>query len=569
MPRLFWILSLVIVIGALANPVENQDALWYRLPRLLHWLAHDGWHWIRTSEFRMNAVAPGTEWTLAPGVAWGVPLRLLTIPNLAGFLLLPGLTFRLLVRFGVAPRAAREWMWLIPFSWSYVFQAGSLANDLPATVLVLAAITTSPSRNTPSPRHPGWALVSLALLTGVKQTYFPLLLPVGVIVAGGVRTALRARTISLPYTTALLAVLFLASALPHLLLTHLSSGTWLGLPASSNFQPKHPVAALVVNGFVAVAGNLIPPLCPGVPTWNQFAAQLAGSAWGQTWLRGFDLPGTLPAAMDEMNAPPGLGIVLLLGVAAWISHASPSGSGFTRRHRGSSLLAGLGVVSLLPFLASYGSFQLGRFLGAWFPLVLPWILARPGMRSVPRNPHWQSLALVVCLGTIVMAAISRQRPLWPTRTLLAQVASHPASPPWARQAADAYFWRERFNDRYTRLSGDLGQAATVGWLGYAVGELALWTDPRHRRRLFHVRPDDEPARWQSLGIEAFIVDEICVREAGFDGIREWAAPRGLRIVRDYDWREEFGILCPVTYLLAPVSRPGLPPPAPLANGTSP
>jgi len=41
----------------------------YRLPRVLHWLAADQWHWIHTTFPRVNTRACGIEWVSAPFIA--------------------------------------------------------------------------------------------------------------------------------------------------------------------------------------------------------------------------------------------------------------------------------------------------------------------------------------------------------------------------------------------------------------------------------------------------------------------------------------------------------------------
>jgi hypothetical protein len=60
--------ALALLGGALYAPA-NVDALTYRLPRVLYWLAEQRWHWIATNDPRMNISPSGFEWLMAPVVA--------------------------------------------------------------------------------------------------------------------------------------------------------------------------------------------------------------------------------------------------------------------------------------------------------------------------------------------------------------------------------------------------------------------------------------------------------------------------------------------------------------------
>ena len=68
-PLGFLILFAAVGLGGAMHAPVNYDTLWYRLPRVLHWLADGRWHWIDTQELRLNVISTGLEWLWAPLVA--------------------------------------------------------------------------------------------------------------------------------------------------------------------------------------------------------------------------------------------------------------------------------------------------------------------------------------------------------------------------------------------------------------------------------------------------------------------------------------------------------------------
>ena len=53
-PLAFLILAVMAFLGGALYAPTNYDALSYRLPRVLHWLAENQWHWIHTIFPRLN-----------------------------------------------------------------------------------------------------------------------------------------------------------------------------------------------------------------------------------------------------------------------------------------------------------------------------------------------------------------------------------------------------------------------------------------------------------------------------------------------------------------------------------
>src|SRR5271170_6275748 len=68
-PLAFLILAALAFLGGAIYAPNNYDALAYREPRVLHWLAADQWHWIQGIFPRVNNRSCGFEWVTAPFIA--------------------------------------------------------------------------------------------------------------------------------------------------------------------------------------------------------------------------------------------------------------------------------------------------------------------------------------------------------------------------------------------------------------------------------------------------------------------------------------------------------------------
>src|SRR6266446_7431060 len=139
-PLSFLVLAALALLGGLLYAPNNYDALAYRIPRVLHWLAEGRWHWVHTEFQRLNTRAPAFEWLSAPWVALLRTDRFLFLINIISFLLLPGLVFSVFRRLGVGAQVAWHWMWLLPAGYCFLLQAGSIGNDLIGVVFALAAL---------------------------------------------------------------------------------------------------------------------------------------------------------------------------------------------------------------------------------------------------------------------------------------------------------------------------------------------------------------------------------------------------------------------------------------------
>src|SRR6185312_10295516 len=129
-PLAFFIVAAMEITGGILYPPTNYDALAYRVPRVLHWLAADQWHWIHSFFGQINNRSCGIEWVSAPLVALLKTDRLLFLINTVSFLFLPGLVFSVFTRLGVRRCVAWHWMWIAPTGYGLLLQAGSIGNDM-------------------------------------------------------------------------------------------------------------------------------------------------------------------------------------------------------------------------------------------------------------------------------------------------------------------------------------------------------------------------------------------------------------------------------------------------------
>ena len=51
LPLIFMLTALLAALGGALYAPNNYDALTYRFPRVLHWWAASGWHWIATVSY--------------------------------------------------------------------------------------------------------------------------------------------------------------------------------------------------------------------------------------------------------------------------------------------------------------------------------------------------------------------------------------------------------------------------------------------------------------------------------------------------------------------------------------
>jgi hypothetical protein len=521
LPLVFALLAMLSLLGGLLHAPNNYDALTYRLPRLLHWLAEGRWHWIATPNLRMNLSAANTEWLLAPWLAWFHSDRPLFLLNWMSYLFLPGLIFSVFQQAGVSRRVAWWWMWLLPSGYGYVLQSGSLGNDLPGTVYLLAAIHYAwRARTTGAISLLFLSVLSAALLSGTKVTNLPLLLPVGL-------TLLPVLPLCRSKITASLAVLALAAAvsfLPTAILNHRHTGHWSGDPADAfRVQADSPWAALAGNMLQVTFRNLEPPVLPGARRLDA-VLQSVPTPESADWIRRhfprFSLrPGELP---QEEGSALGLGVTAMLVVSGFGALRGWGRWSAGRAQPG--LWWGLaGWLAMGVFLAKVAVEATPRLLLPYYVLLpLPFLLLAPPNRLVRRG-GWRWGAAVAAASAVIGLILTPSRPLWPALTLTARIPESGA----AQRVRAVYATYAQRNDALAPLRRHLPESAVM--IGYIGGlddtEYALWR-PLGERRVVHLFDGKRIETRQRPPTEWVVVKEEVWREFAGVSFDQWLVANG-------------------------------------------
>ena len=419
---LFIFVAFVTLAGGILYPPSNYDAISYRLPRILHWLDIGHWHWIDTSNTRQNYSAPGFEWLMTPLLVFFKTDRLFFFINWISFLLLPGLLFRTFRLTGITAKSCWWWMWLLPLGYGYVLQSGSIGNDAFATVYALASVCfvlSADKRENFSDF--GWAILSVALLTGTKGSNLPLALP------WFVAMLLRYQVwISrIPNLILWAAIALIISFVPTAVLNHKYSGSWSGDPTNQGkMNLSSPSAGLLGNSLMLGYYNIQPPFLFSPSKTNNLTTSLV-PAKVKVWLLERFPRFELKMGEIPMEESAGLGLGLTSCLALWIFMGKRSHIPLPILRRQPWFLLGMaGLGSLLFYMAKMGSESTARLLLPYYPFLL---LLALGFYRFPKQPipkiRWAFLFFASWV--IVPLVLSPARPLFPVQKLLTSIRDNP------------------------------------------------------------------------------------------------------------------------------------------------
>ena len=509
LPLGFLLLAALTFLGGALHPPTNYDALAYRMPRVLNWLAESQWHWIHTDFQRLNVRATGIEWISAPLIALTRSDRLLFLSNTASFVLLPGLVFGVFTRLGVSARAAWHWMWLMPTGYCFLLQAGSIGNDLFGAVFALAALDFALRAGDSGKIGDVWlSCLAAALLTGGKTSNFPLLLPIAIALLPCVPLILK----RLVPTIGVALVAACASFLPTAVLNVKYCGDWSGNRAEqATFLRGGPVLHVAQNCVLLLEQNFVPPVFPMADAWNKAVLKIMPPELVKKLEAGFETPGA-HLAVEEMaveeNAGIGFGVsALLLLTFIGTRFSKPAGKNglaaprlfFYRR----AILAGA-AFSLLPYLAVSGSATAARLLTPYYCLIVPVFLLRQSGDWIRRNPWWRWIGGVVFVMAFGLVVISPARPLWPAQYLLSRL-DHGNSR-LLKRAESVYNVYAQRADGFAPVLKILPEDATVlGLVSFDDPETSLWK-PFGRRRIKHVVATDTADDLGRRGIKYLLIN---------------------------------------------------------------
>ena len=499
LPLCFALLALVIFIGGVMYAPTQYTALNYRLERVLQWLAHGQWWWIHSPNVRLNTRGCGIEWMTAPLLLFIRSDRVLFLLNFIPFLLLPGLIFSVFTRLGVRARVAWQWMWLLPTGYTFIIQAGSIANDAFPTVYALAALDFAArawvSRRPADLWH---SILAAALLVGAKPGNLPLLLPWALLVF-----ALAPLLLRKPVAATLVILLaLLVSFLPTAILNTHYTGEW----TAANIEPaccvmKYPLWGLYGNSIQLLLNNFVPPIFPLAGWWNAHVesfmpAHLVAAAHNYFDYGLFSVPDL--ATDDYAGVGPGVCVLLVVSVLAsfWQRGIKPA------RLMTQSIPPALcrcvhlaAWVSLAALCMGTGMVTLARLMAPYYPLLLPLLLVLPAQSQIIRRWWWHAMVSVVLAVAFIVLIVSPDRPLWPAKTILSKaVARYPDNRLLIRALTVYTVYSER-SDSLAGVRALLPPGIkVVGYIGMDTDvDISLWR-PYGERQVLHFLLTDPPAQ---------------------------------------------------------------------------
>ena len=525
-PLAFLILAaLAFLGGALYAPV-NFDALAYRTPRVLHWLAAEQWQWIHTDFQRQNTRTAGFEWLTAPQFLFLHTDRLVFLLSLVSFLLLPGRIFAVLTRLGVRPRAAWHWMWLFPSGYGYVLQAGSILNDLFGALLTLAAFEFAlRARQKKQLADVFAASLAAALMTAVKAFNIVLLLPWGIALLPALKILPR-RPLA---TLALVLFAATASILPTAVTNWSVCRDWTGLKAEqATIGGGAESLRLGANAAALVSLNLVPPVFPFVKQWDHLMAQATPAGLAEKLHFSMETglaENKLPELQVEEYAGLGCGVSgLLLALLLWkIKNFRqrlwfrPPGIFQFELVFFAAVWLGVAVV----MMKSGASGPARYFLPVYPLLALPLL----GAGEKLRRGAWRAGGLLIFLVAGLLLVITPPRPLWPAATVLKKFDAEHSQNFLIRRAWTVYSVYGQRADSFApvleKLPPDIGR---LGFIGFDEPEAALWR-PFGSREIVALCRDDSGAAIRQNKISYALVSVDYLEQPGAGNFARWLQSR--------------------------------------------
>jgi hypothetical protein len=521
-PLLFLALAVVSVAGGLLACPQNGDTNAYRVPRVLHWIGQGGWHWIRTADSRMNIAGCAYEWLITPLILFTRTDRWIFLPNVLSYLLLPGLIFSVFRRMQVSPRVAWWWMWFLSTGWCYVQQACSTNNDSLGAVYALAAVDFALRARASRKVADLWlSMLAAGLLTGLKPTNLPLLLPWAIAALPSARLLLTRPLKSF----ALAGFGLLVSVAPLACLCWMHTGSWKGYSPGqiadwgAQQELHSPVWGILGNTFCLTAQNLLPPFFPWAGAWNNAMQHFLQTSLGAHFTS-FESFGHLARSANEASAGIGLGVVLAAVIVIFVPRQPKATTSTVKKDEW--LLWWLRLspwLALLVFMAKVGTYGNARQAAPYYALLLPMLLVRPGQNAFTRRRWWQRFLLLCMLFTVAWMAFARGRQIVPA-TLMADLhAKYPEVKTLAvlndyyasnLSAASA----RRFLQKNNIYDGVVGYATTYGG-----SEPGMWF-PLGTVRVERVLPTDGTAWFRSHDIHYVVVEDLALKTAN-ETIAEW------------------------------------------------
>lgn len=503
LPACFLGVATLIFLGAIIHHPSNYDHLSYRFPRILNWWSEGAWHWITTNNSRQNLSGVGFEWAWSPFFLLFKSDWAAVGLNLTAFFLLPGQLFRCLRLMGVRGKIAYAWMWILPCGYGFVAQAGSAGNDLFGAFLFLVAFNAACRGFKTAHGYTNFAvsLLASALMTSIKFSNLPLLLPIAAVYAFQ-----TLRIFSFARKRRLLFLLFTGvavSGVPLISMNIWYTGAWTGDPANNTgVAINSPVAGVTGNTLQLLVGTISPPINPISDEWN--------SMWPDTiprslksWLED-DYPRfrlDVRELLGEEDAGLGIGIIFalmctfLLGGVTSRGMVNHSCSGLSR-----NVLIAVSVATWISFavlLAKLGSENIARLALPYYPILFATILPFAGEPS--RLNRWRFFKITSALSIISvlpMIILTPSRPLFPWKWVGDSVLE--GSPFQDRFISVYSVYSERWDAFRPAKELISGKPDVVGLISTGDDpEVSLWR-PFGSTRVQHILPSTPGDQWPEV-----------------------------------------------------------------------
>jgi hypothetical protein len=560
-PLAFLVLAALAFLGGALYPPTNYDALAYRIPRVLHWLADGRWHWIHTIFPRVNQRACGIEWVSAPLIALSKTDRLLFLINFVSFLLLPGLVFSVFTRLGVRGRVAWHWMWVVPTGYCFLLQAGSIANDLFGAPFALAAVDFAlRAKNSKSPHDYFASVLAAALMTSAKTSDLPLLLPWVIAILPSLKLTLHRPM----QTAAVCTIAVFASFLPTAILNAHFCGDWTGWKAEAAPQRNDLVLRTSSNVVLITVQNLTPPVFPPAKAWNRSVQKVIPAGLNLRLHQNLVESDAAEFCTQEMQVEDSAGLgfgVAVLFLISVVAAAARSGTPLFGQFNSTEVVWRTGVrfapwISLPALLSQSEVYPIGRILAPYYALLLPLFLASPAQEQLVKKIWWRAAAFTAFVIATVLLVISPARPLFPVGMLLEKIHKAAAQHPVLARVETVYsVYRER-NDAFaparTVLPPDL---KVLGLVTYDDPETSLWR-PFGSRRIEHVCPQDSVADLKTRGVEYVLMRADSFENCFGCSPDNWLKRMNAQVVQKIPLRLRAASPATVWYLVKLPEKPG-------------
>lgn len=539
-PLAFLILAALAILGGVIYAPNNYDALAYRTPRVLQWLAAEHWHWIHTVNGRLNPRGCGFEWVTAPLILFTRSDRFLFLINAVSFVLLPGRVFSLLTLLGVRNRVAWAWTWLLPTGYCYLLQAGSIANDAFGGFVALCAIEFAlRARRTGRAGELWISVLAAGLMTAAKAFNLLLLLPWAVAWAPAWRLWLRRPLLS---GLALVAAAGCSMA-PTALLNLRYCGDWTGQAVEPLPQVGGvPAFRLAVNTYLLLQQNLTPPIFPFAKAWNDLMERVIPPGLAANLHRHFE-PFAAGLKVEDLQREEGAGLgfglslLLLVVLGVRLSRWSrPAWSRWLKAvWRYESLVTLSGWLATGVLMAQMGMSGSARYLAPLYVLlVVPLLAGGAGMTDLVRRRWFQRASLGVFVLAGLPLVLSASRPLWPAATVLQALGGSHSTNRLVQRAWTVFAVYGERADAFAPARALLPPDANpLGVMTSDDPETSLWL-PFGSRRILHVRPDDATADIQRRGIRYLLIKASMIPQYCRITADEWLANRGAVVVHRFN-----------------------------------